>query len=465
MRLVEQALAFGQILGGILRVRINEDVQMVERRDQTDFRRQQHAIAEHVAAHVADADHSERLCLDILAQFAEVALDRFPAAARRDAHLLVIIASRAARGESIAEPVAHLFADGIGRVGEGRRALVGRDHEIRVFAIPDDRVGRMDHLPFHEIVGDAEQRADEFLVGIPASLEPGIAVAAVRQLFGQEPALGANRHDDRILDLLRLHEPQHFGAIVGRPVRPAQAATRNRAESEMHAFDARAGHVDFAERFRFRQVFQLAAGNLEADKAVGLAIAIGLVEIGPLHGKDQVCKTAQHLVVGQGRDIAQGFLDVGAHLLRLMLALGKRHVTGRVEADGKQFQQLARNRRIGRQRRLLDILRLVHAALAAIAGQRADQGGVAPACIGAEDQLVEAVILGASAPDRHEGVFQFRTDGVEINRGVARHAHDHVMDPIGLRRVLSRLLGWPDRIAGLEIDEESHLFEDRHTGR
>ena len=69
-------------------------------------RRQQHAIAEHVAGHVADADNGESLVLDVAAQLAEMALDRFPGAARGDAHLLVVIAMAAAGGESIAQPEA-----------------------------------------------------------------------------------------------------------------------------------------------------------------------------------------------------------------------------------------------------------------------------------------------------------------------------------------------------------------------
>ncbi len=72
----------------------------------------------------------------------------------------------------------------------------------------------------------------------------------------------------------------------------------------MHALDPRARHIYLAEGFRLRQVFQFAAGNLEADKTVGRAIAIGLVEIGPLNGQDQISETAQHLIVCQRRHVA-----------------------------------------------------------------------------------------------------------------------------------------------------------------
>ena len=45
--------------------------------------RQQHAVAEHVAAHVADADDGEVLGLDVDAELAEVALDGHPRATAR----------------------------------------------------------------------------------------------------------------------------------------------------------------------------------------------------------------------------------------------------------------------------------------------------------------------------------------------------------------------------------------------
>jgi hypothetical protein len=81
---------------------IQEDVLVVEGRDETDVRRQQHPVAEHVAGHVADARDGEVLRLRVHAELAEVALDALPGAARRDAHLLVVVARGAARGEGVA---------------------------------------------------------------------------------------------------------------------------------------------------------------------------------------------------------------------------------------------------------------------------------------------------------------------------------------------------------------------------
>ena len=57
-------------------------------------------------------------------------------------NLLVVVAGRAAGRERIAEPEAAFGRDLVRDVGERRRALVGRDHEVRIVAVvADDSVG------------------------------------------------------------------------------------------------------------------------------------------------------------------------------------------------------------------------------------------------------------------------------------------------------------------------------------
>ena len=89
-----------------------------------------------------------------------------------------------------------------------------------------------------EIVSEAEQRGDKFLVGGRAFFNPGITLGAIGQLLWEEAAFRADRHDHGILDLLGFDETEHFGAIVRGAIRPAQAAARDRAKSQMDAFDA-----------------------------------------------------------------------------------------------------------------------------------------------------------------------------------------------------------------------------------
>ena len=132
-----------------------------------------------------------------------------------------------------------LGRDRIGDVGEGGGALVGRDNEVGVVAImAHGRVGRHDDVAI-EIVGELEQRANEDAIGFGAFREPGVAIGRRRQALGHEAALGADRHDHGVLDLLRFHQAEDLGAEILRPVRPAQATARNLAEAQVNPFDTR----------------------------------------------------------------------------------------------------------------------------------------------------------------------------------------------------------------------------------
>jgi hypothetical protein len=58
-------------------------------------------------------------------------------------------------------------------------------------------------------------------------------------LSAAKAALGADRHDHCVLDLLRFHQAEDLGAEILRPVRPAQATARNLAKAQVNTFDAR----------------------------------------------------------------------------------------------------------------------------------------------------------------------------------------------------------------------------------
>ena len=77
--------------------------------------------------------------------------------------------------------------------------------------------------------------------------------------FRHEAAFGADRHDDGVLDVLRFHQAQNFGAEILRPVGPANAAARHFAEAQMHSLEA--GRIDenLVERPRQRHGVDLAA--------------------------------------------------------------------------------------------------------------------------------------------------------------------------------------------------------------
>ena len=179
--------------------------------------RQQHAVAEHVARHVADADAGEVLGLDVGAELAEMALHRFPGAAGGDAHLLVVVAGRAAGGEGVVQPEAVIRRHAVGDVGEGGGALVGRDHEIGIVLVMADHVAPDGMTsPPTMVVGDVEQAAHQGLVAFDAfGLDRLAAGRAGRRALQHEAALRADRHDDGVLHHLRLHQAR--GSRCGNP--------------------------------------------------------------------------------------------------------------------------------------------------------------------------------------------------------------------------------------------------------
>ena len=227
---------------------------MVEGADQPDVAGEQHAVAEHVAGHVADSDNGEVGGLDVGPELAEVALDRLPGAARGDRHLLVVVAGRAARGERVAEPEAVLDRDRVRDVREGRRALVGGDDEVRVVLVVADDVRRRHDLAAGDRVGHVEQAAHERPVALDDLLEQRGAIAAGRRPLDDEASLGADRDDDGVLDRLRLHQPEHLGAEVLAPVRPADAAAGDPAAAQVHGLHARRVDEDLEHRPRLGQV-------------------------------------------------------------------------------------------------------------------------------------------------------------------------------------------------------------------
>ena len=185
----EEALAFGKGFAGI-RVRIDEDMQVIEGSDQLRLFRQQHAVAEDIARHVADTDRREGLALNVLAEFAEVPLDRLPGAPGRDAHGLVVVAGGTAGREGVVQPEPVVLAHAVGVVGEGCRALVGGHHQIGVVAVvAHDLLGRHD-LARLGVVGDVQQTANEGFVGRHALGHEGLSsLRRRRQALRDEAAL------------------------------------------------------------------------------------------------------------------------------------------------------------------------------------------------------------------------------------------------------------------------------------
>ena len=142
---------------------------MVEGGHQLDGPAVQHPVAEHVAGHVADADHPDPLASGVDAQLAEVLADRHPGAPGGDAHGLVVVAVATTGREGVTQPEPVLGADLVGQVGEGGGAPVGGDDQIGVLAVGWPHAGRGDDPAADHVVGDVEQPADEQPVALATS--------------------------------------------------------------------------------------------------------------------------------------------------------------------------------------------------------------------------------------------------------------------------------------------------------
>ena len=235
---------------------------MVERADQLHVRRAQHAVAEHVARHVADPDHGELGGVGVDAHRAEVRAHRDPRAARRDAHLLVVVARRAPRRERVAEPEAVLRREVVGDVGERRRFPCrprrrGRDRRRRGArrpsggtTAPSTRLSVTSSSPRTKRGSRRAPRRGARRIG--------------RRSLDHEAALRADGHDHRVLLGLRLHEPEDLGAEVVAPVGPPDASTRDVAAAQVHGFDARRVHPDLVCRPRRGE--ERRAGRVELDR-------------------------------------------------------------------------------------------------------------------------------------------------------------------------------------------------------
>ena len=327
-------------------------------------------------------------------------------------------------------------ADRVGNIGELGGALVGGDNQVWIVAIVADDVVWMRDLAIDQIVSDVEQAVDEHLVtGDPLS-KYRVALTAGRRMLDEEAALGADRHDDRVLDHLRLDQAEDFGTEILATIRPAQATACDRPKAQMHTFDARAIDPDLAIRARFGQVRHLRRIELEADIRCGLAVVhleIVRAQRRPNHAE----VGTQDTVFIQAGDVFEQFLDrrhQGFDLafarcgprgdqrldeLRMRLRYrggnqrtqlaGKgparrldRRIAGafalRVETGLEQFNQQSSDGRIAVERVFHVGLRERQSGLQQILAISAQHADLAPVQTRRQHQIVEAVVLGPTTP-------------------------------------------------------------------
>ena len=429
-------------------VRIAEDMQVVEGADQLGMPRQQHAVAEHVARHVADADAGEILGLAVDPDLAEVPLDRFPGAARRDAHLLVVVAARSARREGVAQPEPVILRHAVGDIGERRRALVRRDHQIGIVAVqPHDARRRHHRAVGRVVVGDVEQAAHQRLVALDhfghQRVAPGIGR---RRALDHEAALRPDRHDHGVLDHLRLHQAQDLGAEVLAPVGPADAAARHLAAAQMDRLGARAVDPDLDQRPRQRQLIDRAAVQLHRQVGLQLPVGAFLEIVGPQGRADEVEEPAQDAVLVQVGDVVQRVVDLHQQPVDRDLdivgdAAGARlrRIVHRLEQPDDQPGDAGM---IG-QRVFHIVLAELEADLAQVLGIGPQHRDFAPAQPRPQHQPVEAVVLHPAFPDPQEAVLEGLPDAAQVDGGAVLRAHREVVDPDRL----DPCRGWSPRTA------------------
>ena len=294
---------------------IEEHVPVIERGDEPDVLRQQHPVAEHVARHVADADDGEVVAVGIDAEVAEVAAHRLPRAAGGDAHRLVVVAVARRPTRTRRRARSRGRARSRWRRRRTRRCPCrprrrGRDRRRRSArpgraARPPTTVGAVTRLSV-----TSSSAADEQAV---AGLDLG-ARAARRSAGGRlttKPPFAPDGHDHRVLHPLRLHEPEHFGAEVFAPVRPADAAARDLARAQVHALDARRVHEDLEQRARQRQVGDRAGSSFSTTHGRGPAGVVGLEPVRAQRREHEVQQRAQDAVLVEAGDR----VELGADLV------------------------------------------------------------------------------------------------------------------------------------------------------
>src|SRR5262249_12662323 len=115
-------------------------------------------------------------------------------------------------------------------------------------------------------------------------------------------ALGADRDDDRVLDVLRLDQAQDLGPEILRPIRPAYSAARDFAEAKMDGFQPCRIDKNLILRPRRRHRVEPAAGKLDRDDIFGAAVAIELVKIGPHRGRYCIDEVADDAIFVEAID-------------------------------------------------------------------------------------------------------------------------------------------------------------------
>ena len=382
-----------------------------------------------------------------------MAFHRLPGAARRDAHRLVVVAGRAARGERVTEPEAVLGRDAVREVRERGRPLVGGNDEVRVVVVVADDVGRRHGLAADEVVGQVEEALHQDAVAGDDLLAQRVALR--RRALDDEAALRAHGDDHGVLDHLRLHQAENLGAEVLAAIGPADAAARHLAAAEVDALRARRVDPDLVHRPRQGQVRDEPGVELEREVRLRPPVVCELEVVGPQRRLDEAQEAAQDPVVVEARDGVDLLLDPRGDVVRLGLAVV---ASRRVEPDLEEIHELAHDLGVRRQGLLHVGLAERAAGLAQVLGQGAEHGDLTPGQAGAEHEAVEPVHLDLAAPRPRERVLECLAHTVEVERAVG----------VGEPEVVDPRVDGPcsvDLVRALVVDLHPHVLQERKDVR
>src|SRR5205085_10068942 len=135
------------------------------------------------------------------------------------------------KGVAKPEPVVGRYL--VGDVRETGRALVGGYHQIGVVVVVANDPVRRYHLVLDVVIGEVKQPAKVGPIAVDRLLGLGVAAAVGGRALDHETALGSDRHDQRVLYHLRLHQPQDLGPEILAAIRPPHATSRHLATAQM----------------------------------------------------------------------------------------------------------------------------------------------------------------------------------------------------------------------------------------
>ena len=275
----------------------------------------------------------------------------------------------------------------------------------------------MDDLVPHDIVGEREQAADEYLVGRLPFGSPGVAVAArIGQLLGIEAALGAGGHDNGVLHPLRLHQAEDLGAEIVAPVRPAYPAACDRPGAQVDAFHSARIDEDLPPRHGPGQAGDRRGIEFERQRFAGG----GGEQVGPQDRVHHRQVEPQQAIVVDRLDSGQPFPDRVVRTGFGFLAIA---FEARIVARVEQGDEAPCDVRRTVQRINHGVDGVADAGLAQIAVEGAQQIRVARRKGGAGDQAVEDVVFGKAVQHRGNGLldragaFQQLCGAVSLRQG------------------------------------------------